>query len=206
MVRLWRSAFWSIEDVVTLVGNAEGLSRSARLLWSRHNQTENHYPNASAGGRAEPAFTPTALHCALQKNLDGGRVLLSSSHVGLLEVIDGLLKGFLQGCLLGAIRGIRNRARTLAIAGVAEACIEARALRADQAIHDVMQMHLRRLHVLGAAGEPGMLCCRAHLLVHVRCGSGPYPDGKQPSACQGQRPQYRAPAPCTHDYPPLIAD
>jgi hypothetical protein len=40
MVRLWRSAFWSIKDVVTLVGNADWLSRSAWLLWSRHNQTE----------------------------------------------------------------------------------------------------------------------------------------------------------------------
>jgi hypothetical protein len=51
-----------------------------------------------------------------QKNLDSGRVLLSSSHVGLLEAIKGLLEGLLQGRLLGAIRGVRNRARTLAIA------------------------------------------------------------------------------------------
>ena len=68
--------------------------------------------------RAVPTFTPV-LHCALQKNLDGGRVLLSSSHIGLLEAIVGLLKGLLQGCLLTSIRSIRNRTRTLAIAGVA---------------------------------------------------------------------------------------
>jgi len=66
---------------------------------------------------------------------------LSSSHVGLLEAIVGLLKGLLQGCLLGAIRRIRDGAGTLAVAGVAEACIEALALRADQAmIHDTVDL------------------------------------------------------------------